>query len=245
MSKNFYELYDILYSCIEQESVLTECGRGELWGYAQSADGFGVAMNTPGNSIKPVHGTLEGIQVKEAAYCARSWNLDEATIGLAAANSCYNTIQRMKALNCSADIKEYGTEGLDIEGKTVGIIGHMNGTPEIWTRAKQVYRTERNPQEGDYPDSACDLLLPQCDIVLITGSSIINKTLPHLLELCENAFTILTGPSVPMCPELLDIGIDRLCGTVFTDPEGMKNSIRSGAHGSPFKYGVPFILKKR
>ena len=138
----------------------------------------------------------------------------------------------------------YYTQGLDFKGKTVGLIGHLNGPPEMRRDAKTVYTLEKAPQEGDYPDSACDWLLPRCDIVIITGSSLINKTLPHLLDLCRGAYTILTGPSVPLCPALLEQGIDRIAGMVVTDPEGMKNSVLSGQRGSPYRYGKPFLLVK-
>ena len=40
----------------------------------------------------------------------------------------------------------------------------------------------------------------------MTASPLVNKTLPHLLELSKDAYTILAGPSCPMCPQLLDFG---------------------------------------
>ena len=79
--------------------------------------------------------------------------------------------------------------------------------------------------------------------MLITGSSLINKTLPHLLSLCEHATTILLGPSVPMCPALLDFGIDRLAGFVVTEREGMAAHVRGSVHGSPYAYGKSFLIK--
>ena len=80
--------------------------------------------------------------------------------------------------------------------------------------------------------------------MIITGSALINKTLPHLLELCRHAYTILTGPSVPLCPALLEQGLDRISGMVVTDREGMKNSVLSGQRGNPYRYGEPFLLVK-
>jgi len=106
-----------------------------------------------------------------------------------------------------------------------------------------VYIIERVPKAGDYPDAACDWILPRCDLVIITGSSLINKTLPHLLSLCEDATTILTGPSVPMCPALLDFGIDRLAGMVVTDRQAMAEHVRLGRHGSPYGCGQAFLIK--
>ncbi|MBR2808598.1 MAG: hypothetical protein IKD65_05855, partial [Oscillospiraceae bacterium] len=68
--------------------------------------------------------------------------------------------------------------------------------------------------------------LPQCDLVIITGSAAINKTMPRLLEPSRNAQVVLTGPSVSCCPELLALGIDRMHGRVITEPEPMLQMIR-------------------
>ena len=92
--------------------------------------------------------------------------------------------------------------------------------------------------------SACDELLPSCDTVIITASTLVNKTLPHLLELCRDAYTILVGPSCPMCPELLEHGIDRLAGLVVTDRAGMTAQINSARRATPYPMGKPFLLKK-
>ena len=164
------------------------------------------------------------------------WAMAEAEEGI--------TPARMEALGCRLSGDVYPTAGLDLYDKTVGIIGHMNGPRGLRDIARAVYVLERDPRPGDYPDAACDWLLPRCDVVLITGSSLINKTLPHLLELCENAVTILTGPSVPMCPALLDFGIDRLAGFVVTEREAMTAQVKYNVHGSPYVCGQSFLLMK-
>lgn len=124
----------------------------------------------------------------------------------------------------------------------MGLIGHLRMPPGTLDAAKQVYILERHPKPGDYPDSACEYLLPECDTVLITGSSMVNKTLPRLLELCKNAYVILTGPTVPLCPALLDFGIDRLAGMVVTDKAGARRHAAECLDGPPYPYGRTFLL---
>ena len=80
--------------------------------------------------------------------------------------------------------------------------------------------------------------------MIITASTLVNKALPHLLELCQNAYTILAGPSCPMCPALLSLGIDWIAGLVVTDVTGMKNKILNEIPGPPYPMGKPFLLKK-
>ena len=149
----------------------------------------------------------------------------------------YNTPERIAALGAQTTMDVYSTEGIDLHGLTVGIVGHMRGPAGLHAQAKAVYTLEREPREGDYPDSACDYLLPRCDLVLITGSALVNKTLPHLLELCEKATVILTGPSVPLCPALLDLGIDRIAGMAITDRAVLRERVEKGLRGSPYGEG--------
>lgn len=165
----------------------------------------------------------------EPPEALKSWNSTEASLAMAAVNAFYNTEERLSELHCSEPFENYCTRGIDFRGKTVGIVGHMHGTDEMRRDAEKIFILEREPRGGDYPDPACDYLLPQCDIVLITGSAITNKTLPHILDLCRSAYTILVGPSVPMCPELFGFGIDRLSGLVITDRYGIRERVQSGA----------------
>lgn len=242
MSTEFFRLYEAIAAGVESEEIIRRTAAAALWSMVATDSATGIAMSTPCESIAPMYETYEGLTLKDAAKAVGSWNLTEASLALAAANAYYNTIERMEALRAREPYDNYCTAGLDFEGKTVGLIGHLRGPEDMHKKARKVYILERNPQPGDYPDAACDFILPQCDIVLITGSSIINKTLPHLLELCRDAYTILTGPSVPLCPELLDLGIDRIAGMAVADREGMRRHVLENAYTTPYLYGESFMM---
>ena len=244
MKHDFFQLYEAIAQGVDSEERISHAVNARLWGMVETGQATGIAMNIPGDSIGPMFPCHEGLTLRQAASAVGSWNLSEASVALAAANCHYNSIKRMDALKAHEPFENYCTHGLDFEGKVVGLVGHLLGPAELHKLARKVYIIERQPQPGDYPDAACDFILPQCDIVLITGSSIVNKTLPHLLELCENAYTILTGPSVPLCPDLLDLGIDRLAGMAVTDTAGMHRHVMSGAMSSPYAYGESFLLKR-
>jgi uncharacterized protein (DUF4213/DUF364 family) len=100
---------------------------------------------------------------------------------------------------------------------------------------------DREEKAGAMPDSAAEFCLPLCDLVIITGSAAINKTLPRLLELSRHAQVIMTGPSVSCCPPLLDLGIDRLHGRIITQKDAMLEAI-VGKRTSVNSYSVPFLL---
>lgn len=244
MKADFFALYDALIAGVESDERIEYAQLGERWALVETKKNSGMAMFNQGHSIAPVFPSIDGLTLCEAANAVKSWNLEEASLGLAAANAFYNTPERIDALGVRSTMAVYSTVGIDLHGLTVGIIGHMKGPEGVHEQAKAVYTLERVPQEGDYPDSACDLLLPQCDLVLISGSTITNKTLPHLLELCEKATVILQGPSVPLCPELLELGIDRITGMAITDRGSIRERVEKGLRGSPYAEGIPFLLIK-
>lgn len=239
-----WEVYDTLLGNLPGGGVVEATCSTELWTMAAWEDHLGLAMTTLGDTRPPVQDTLAQVAVEEAAAAVKSWNLPEASAGMAVINSCYNTPARIEMLCCAEPFENYCTRGLDMTGKTVGVIGHLGMPKDTLRLAREVYILERNPRPGDYPDSACEYLLPQCDVVLITGSAFVNKTLPRLLELSRRAYTIVTGPTVPMCPELLNLGIQRLAGLVVTDRKGAAEHVRLGRPGNPYPFGQPFLLSE-
>ena len=58
-------------------------------------------------------------------------------------------------------------------------------------------------------------LLPKCDIVILTGTTVINRTIDNLLKICSNARAIImVGSSTPMFPEAFrDTNIKVLAGS--------------------------------
>ena len=242
---DFFELYDTLLAGISSDAVVTDTLAGECWTAVETGSHFGMAMTTPVDTAPRIlAGDYTGMQLRELARAAKSWNLTEAGFGMAAVNAFYNSPQRLEALGAYEPFDNYCTDGLDLRGKHIGVVGHLNMPQSVYKQAASLRILERNPQPGDYPDSACNWLIPQCDVVIMTASTLVNKTLPHLLDLSKHAYTILTGPSCPMCPELLNFGIDRIAGLVITNAEGMKDKIRREISGPPYPMGKPFLLTR-
>ena len=242
---DFFELYDALIEGISSDAVVTDTLMGECWTAVETNRHFGMAMTTPVDTApRMLDKDYCGKSLKELAAAAKSWNLTEAGFGMAAINAFYNTPANLELLGAYEPFDNYCTDGVDLNDKRIGVIGHLNMPSSVHEQAKEVLILERNPRPGDYPDSACDWLIPQCDVVIMTASTLVNKTLPHLLDLAQNAYTILAGPSCPMCPQLLDFGIDRIAGLVITNVEGMKDKIRREISGPPYNMGKPFLLSK-
>ena len=242
---DFFSLYDTLLHDISDSSLITAAMAGSHWTAVEAGHRFGMAMTTEGSTIAPMFSRKPaGMPLQQLAQAVKSWNLQEASFGMAAVNAYYNTADNLQILQAAADFDRYCTDGLSLSGARIGVVGHLNLPDFVREQAEEILILERAPRPGDYPDSACDWILPTCDIVLITGSTLINKTLPHLLELCRNAYTILAGPSVPLCPALLEHGLHRLAGLVVTDPAAMAHKIQENIPGSPYGSGQSFLLTK-
>ena len=125
------------------------------------------------------------------------------------------------------------------EGKRVTVVGHC---PHLERQLKPYCRLsilERDPQPGDYPDSACEYILQEQDFVFITGVTLTNKTLPRLLELIRPDATVcMVGPSVPLSEVLFDFGADHLAGFCVTDGNLVASSIARGGRMELFDGGT-------
>jgi uncharacterized protein (DUF4213/DUF364 family) len=158
------------------------------------------------------------------AEYARSKSLLEASIGMATINSLID-IDESKCIekNAFEILLEKG------EGKNVAVVGHFPWIPKLREKIKNFWVLEQRLREGDLPAEEAERILPQCDVVGITGTSFINHTLEGLLSLCRKAHIIMIGPTTPLSPILFDHGIDAICGAKVIDADKVIRSISEGA----------------
>ncbi|MDO4487513.1 MAG: DUF364 domain-containing protein [Eubacteriales bacterium] len=244
---NLWEIYERLISGINPSVKVEKIVCGQIWSAVQNDNGgLGLAMTTAGDSIERVSINYSGMRLIDLAELIKSWNFYEASLGMAAINSYYNTYNRMIENGWKQPDKKYCTFDIDVKDKNIAMIGHMNHEEGLFNEANSFNILEMNPHKGDYPSSACEFILPSCDIVIITGSAFINKTMPRLLELSKNALTIITGPSTPMAKELLNgTCISRLAGFIPENCEELWNLITVGSCKSPYEFGYRFYIDKK
>jgi len=169
-------------------------------------------------------GNLTRKAALELAEYAKSESLLEASIGMATINSLIDIDEsRCVEKNAFEIILEKG------QGKNVAIVGHFPWIPKLKGKTKNLWVLEQRLREGDLPAKQADRILPQCDVVGITGTSFINHTLEGLLNLCKEAYILLIGPTSPISPILFDYGIDAICGSKIIDPDQLIRSISEGA----------------
>jgi hypothetical protein len=115
-------------------------------------------------------------------------------------------------------------------GKRIAIVGHFPFIERARSAAADCWVLELHPAPGDLPASRAPELLPQADVVALTGTSLINHTFDDLIGLCRpDAFVLLLGPSTPLTPVLFEAGVDAISGTRVHDPELVLRSVTQGA----------------
>ena len=244
-----WEIYDTLIEAVPPESTVKACLAGLHW-FAVRSEGTGLAM-TPreGSASLPRAGEIAGMRTRALAASVKSWNLHEAALGLAAINSALNggtSIERSAGLSSrqqpDEDVFTYLLD--EFRGKKVAVVGHFRNLERVQAVC-ELSILERLPQPGDLPDPACEWILPEQDFVVITATTLINKSLPRLLELSRKARVVLAGPSTPLTPRLFEFGIDMLGGLVVEDESSVWTVIQEGGQHQIFRGGSRMVKLSR
>jgi len=146
------------------------------------------------------------------ASSVKSTEALQAGIGLATINAVLNQDAES---NGSSPIQALQISGED----RVGMVGYFSPLIEpVQARCSELSVFERRSLDGEfvYPDWAANVLLPDCDVAIISSTAIINKTLGNLLPKCPKR-TALLGPSTPLTRSLGEKGISHLFGSEVTD----------------------------
>lgn len=244
---NKWELYDALIESIPLEARVEYCCRGTWQAYVEAPGGAGLASLLLSGRTPYLQARLwdswHGRPLRDLAALCRSWEPQEAAIGTAALTAWHTGRHPVPAAReTDAPPRRWDVFQLLRErcrGKTVSVVGHFRGAECLRETAGRFLVFEREPREGDYPDTAEEFLLPGSDVVILTGMTLTNKTLPRLLELARGAFVAVTGPSVPLAPVLFSFGADALFSMTVRDPAACRQAV-GGPEGRGF---LPFVEK--
>ncbi|MEQ8196528.1 MAG: DUF364 domain-containing protein [Clostridiaceae bacterium] len=223
-----WEIYDDLIEGIPDNLIVDDLVSGSGRSYVRSGKGSGVSGFRNYQTRMPMFTkNLIGASLREVAACAKSWNFVEASIGVAAINAYYNNLEVARKNGVEFSDSRLVEDRLndpfimsqnEIKGKKVAVVGHFPHLENLFEPICDLSIIEWDPKEGDYPISASEYLLPQCDYVYLTCSSLMDKTLPRMLELSKNAKRItMVGPGTPLAPVFFDYGIEQLSGFVIKD----------------------------
>ena len=170
-------------------------------------------------------GRLHFKSAHELADYARSDNLLEASIGVAAINSLLEVDEsQVVEMNAGEVLMQQG------RGKHVALVGHFPFIAQLRASAGELWVIEQQPTADEHPAEAAADLIPKADVVAITGMTLINHTLDGLLALCRpTALVMILGPSTPLSPVLFNYGVSILSGTQVSDEAAALGTLCQGA----------------
>ncbi|MBP2638421.1 MAG: hypothetical protein H6Q72_4328 [Firmicutes bacterium] len=164
----------------------------------------------------PEAGQLLGKDAKEIAeWALKGKNVLPVAIGLAILNSVaeFDKLEQIDNLQDADAMFAVETKPTD----TVGMIGYIGPLiTNLKGKVKNLLVFERGEcSEGVYPETREPDLLPECQVVYISSTSLINGTLEKLLTYCSRARdVVMVGSSTPMYPEAFQgSGVTVLSGT--------------------------------
>ncbi len=171
-------------------------------------------------------GKLIGRPASDLAGWLRAESLTERSIGFAALNALLEVdVAACVDRNAEELILQRG------RGRKVAIIGHFPFVPRVREVAETCWVLELNPGPTDLPAARAPELLPQADVVAITGMALVNGTFEGLTALCRpDAYTLVLGATTPLTPLLFDYGMAAVSGTVVTDIPAVLSAVSQGAN---------------
>jgi len=148
-----------------------------------------------------------------------------AGIGMAALNSLleidHDKLHEINAKHIIADLAA---------GKNLLVVGHFPFVDVMRPSLRNLWIMEKKPGAGYISENEGYQLLPEADVVAITGSSLINHTFELIMANCRpSSFKIMLGPSTPLSPILFDYGLDAIGGALVEDESGVLLEIEQGA----------------
>ena len=184
-------------------------------------------------------GKLIGKPASELAALVQSESLTERCIGFAALNALL-TVDEAACVTMNAEeiILEKlrhvpGTSGEvpGTSGKRVAIVGHFPFVPRVREAAGTCWVLELNLGPGDLPAARAPEILPQADVVAITGMTLVNGAFEDLAALCRpDAYVLVLGATTPLSPILFDYGVDAISGTLVVDIPATLTAVSQGAN---------------
>lgn len=194
-------------------------------------------------------GTLAGRPVTAFLGFIESWDFIERIMGVSALNALSQIVFDENPDRYLVERRNL-VDVVEVQpADTVVMVGHIKPfTPVFKAKAKTLYILERNPNkyEGILPDTASEKLLPEADVVVITGSTLSNGTLDRLLELTNNARTVaIVGPTASCLPDpLFSRGVDYVGGIRICNADKAMQILSEGGGTPQLKRAGEFVTFK-
>lgn len=193
----------------------------------------------------PAAGKLLNMELAELIDYALDDNVLKAAVGIATINACSAIL--FEEETCQYKPSAYGN-ALDLAKITAeDLVAMVGAFPPFIKRIQEItnklFVIEKNPRivgKGDMieiePEARLKEIIPQANIIIITGVTLVNHTLGPILKLTRNASEIIVvGPTASVYPEaLFKRGVTVIGGVKITDADKMIHLIGEAGSGYDF-----------
>lgn len=222
------------------------------------SNGFGGVSYTPIKSIPeavccpssaasmPIPGEIKGAKVTKYLKDIHSKSPIRKSFAIAILNALSHTCWHVDPP------KDYvikkGLDPIDVieipTGDLVVVIGALSPYLRVFKKNKQPFIVLELDPETLKPDELpffrpadeAPEVIPQADVLIATGTTLINDTIHSLLALCKKeAQIVVVGPTSSMLPTpFFKRGVDVLGGVMVTKPDELLDVISEGGSGYHF-----------
>lgn len=209
-------------------------------------------------AIMPFSGKLSNVPVKQYLEDIFCDNVLRRTLGIAALNALSNLIWEKGASEYKPEIGYDAFDEIDVAqydktvvvGALIPMLKRLIANGSDFTILEQDPRTLKDREMEFYaPPEEAYKYVPDADLLVITGVTVLNGTLSDLLEMAKpDAEILVTGPTASMLPEaFFEKGVTMTGGIVVTDADELLDVISEAGSGYHFfgQSAERAIIKKR
>lgn len=191
------------YSCVELDNVFL----GLSYTFAKE-------LNSTSCNVADFGEKIIGKKAIELLNGIFSYNLLDGALAIACANAILNQPQE----------NYFDFLNLIEKHHRVVMIGYFAPIIEqIKQRAKSLKIVERDNRFKSLPDYAAFYELKECDIAIISATTLVNKTIDSILSFSSAKYNILLGASCTMSKQaFLGTNLTHLCGVSILDKNKIK-----------------------
>ena len=246
------KLWSETISYIDEEIEIVDYAIGAKYSYAIVEGKHGRAMGTayvPLEDIEKGHSRVPKISV--VGSMLSSTNIFEKSLGVAVLNavSQYLLWNMGKGKNFKITYENIIEKVAKMcKGCKTVVVGNM--VPVV-SRLKEmgmdVVALERNPRfrAGALADIFAPRIVPEAEVLIVSGTTLVNDTLDYILSLAERArIMALVGPSGSVYPSDILEGITHIAGLKIEDMDKVAEIIKLGGGRWDFsKYAKEYIIQ--
>jgi len=198
------------YTCVELNNNL--CGLSYT---------FAKELNHKSCNILDIGEKIIGKKAIELLNGIFSYNLLDSALAIACANAILNKPQENYFDFLSLIEKQHNVV---MVGYFAPIIGHIK------QKAKSLKIIERDSRLDALPDWASFFELKNCDVAIISATTLVNKTIDSILSFSNAKYNILLGATCTMSKEaFLNTKITHLCGVNIVNKDKVKTLVSLAA----------------